>query len=229
MSLLSSLRTFAIATGLCLPLQGMALDLGSVTDKEAGNGLKETLTRASTAAVARLGATDGFLGNEKVRIPLPDGLRQAEKAMKLLGRQKQFDELEVSLNRAAEAAIPEAKGLLLNAVKGMSVSDAKQILAGGEDAVTRFFRDKTEVPLGQKFLPIVKKATDKVGLAQKYNQLADQAAKFGVGDTQDSKIEQYVTRKALDGLFLMLAEEERAIRNDPVGTGSALLKKIFVP
>lgn len=227
MSLLVPLRLFAIAAGLLMPLHGMALDLGGVSDKEAGNGLKETLTRASAAAVSRLGAVDGFLGNDKVRIPLPDALRQAEKAMKLLGRQKQFDELEVSINRAAEAAIPEAKQLLLAAVKSMSVSDAKQILAGGEDAVTRFFRDKTETQLGQKFLPIVKKATDQVGLAQKYNQLADQAAKFGVGDKQDSKIEQYVTRKALDGLFLMLAEEERAIRNDPVGTGSALLKKIF--
>lgn len=204
-----------------------ALDVSSLTSQEAGAGLKETLTHASTAAVGLLGKEGGFLDNAKVRIPLPDGLQKAEKAMKLLGKQKQFDELEVSINRAAEAAVPEAKALLLNAVKGMTVQDAKGILSGGDEAVTQFFRDKTEGSLSQKFLPIVKKATDKVGLAQKYNKIADQAAGYGLVDKQDSKIEQYVTRKALEGLFLTLAEQERAIRQDPVGTGSSLLKKIF--
>jgi hypothetical protein len=216
-----------LAAVLLMPLLAYALDLSNVTQQEAGSGLKETLTRASSTAVAKLGTTDGFLNNANVHIPLPDGLKKAEKAMKLLGKQKQFEELEVSINRAAEAAMPEAKTLLINAVKSMSVSDAKQILSGGDDAVTQFFKGKTETQLSQKFLPIVKKATDKVGLAQQYNQLADQAASFGVVKKEDSKIENYVTRKALDGLFLTLAEEERAIRNDPIGTGSALLKKIF--
>ena len=204
-----------------------ALDLSGVSQGEASTGLKETLTRASSAAVSRLGATDGFLNSPKVHIPLPDGLKQAKSAMKLLGKGDEFDKLEVSLNRAAEAAMPEAKQLLIDAVKGMSVQDAKSILAGGDDAVTQFFRGKTEGSLSKKFLPVVKNATDRVGLARQYNKLAGQAASFGVIKSEDDKIENYVTRKALDGLFLTLAEEERAIRQDPVGTGSALLKKLF--
>lgn len=204
-----------------------AIDLSGLSQQEAGSGLKETLNLASSAAVAQLGKSGGFLDNAKVRIPLPDGLKHAKKAMKLLGKEKQFDELEVSINRAAEAAVPEAKALLLNAVKSMTVEDAKAILGGGDDAVTKFFRSKTETQLAQKFLPVVKTATDKVGLAKKYNKLADQAANYGVLEKEDSKIENYVTRKALDGLFTTLAEQERAIRSDPVGTGSSLLKKIF--
>jgi hypothetical protein len=216
-----------IVLGALLTCSAWALDLSGVTQQEAGSGLKETLNHAATAAVSRLGAKDGFLKNPKVHIPLPDGLKQAESAMKLMGKGDDFERLEVSINRAAEAAMPEAKQLLINAVKGMSVQDAKGILTGGDDAVTKFFRSKTEQSLSQKFLPIVKDATDKVGLAQQYNKLADQAASFGVVKKEDSKIENYVTRKALDGLFLIIAEEEKAIRKDPVGTGSALLKKIF--
>jgi len=216
-----------LTVALALGGSAWALDLASLTQGEASTGLKETLTRASSAAVSRLGATDGFLGNAKVHIPLPDGLRQAKSAMKLLGKGDEFDKLEVSLNRAAEAAMPEAKQLLVDAVKNMSVQDAKGILSGGDDAVTQFFRSKTETSLSQKFLPIAKNATDRVGLAQQYNKLAKQAASFGVIKQEDGKIENYVTRKALDGLFLTLAEEEKAIRQDPVGTGSALLKKIF--
>ena len=123
--------------------------------------------------------------------------------------------------------MPEAKQLLIDAVKSMSVQDAKSILSGGDDAVTQFFRGKTEGSLGKKFLPVVKSATDRVGLAQQYNKLAGKASSFGVIKAEDDKIENYVTRKALDGLFLTLAEEERAIRQDPVGTGSALLRKLF--
>lgn len=215
---------------LCCALSGSgawALDLAGVSQGEASSGLKETLTRASSAAVSKLGTADGFLNNPKVHIPLPDGLKQAKSAMKLMGRGDDFDKLEVSINRAAEAAMPEAKQLLIDAVRNMSVQDAKGILSGGDDAVTQFFRSKTEKTLGQKFLPVVKNATDRVGLARQYNKLADQAASFGVVKKEDAKIENYVTRKALDGLFLTLAEEERAIRKDPVGTGSALLKKIF--
>lgn len=220
-------KAFALMSGMLLVGSVLALDLSGVSQQEAGSGLKETLTHASSAAVQRLGARDGFLKNPKVHIPLPAGLRHAESAMKLMGKGDDFDKLEVSINRAAEAAMPEAKQLLLDAVKGMSVQDAKGILSGGDDAVTKFFRRKTEKPLGQKFLPIVKASTDEVGLAKQYNSLAGQASALGLVKKEDGKIENYVTRKALDGLFLILAEEEKAIRKDPVGTGSALLKKIF--
>jgi hypothetical protein len=204
-----------------------ALDLSAISNQDAAAGLKEALNKGSVAAVAKLGVQNGFLNNPKVKIPLPDGLKQAEKAMKLLGRQKQFDELVVSMNRAAEAAVPEAKVLLLDAVKGMSVQDAKGIIGGGDDSVTKFFQSKTQDKLAQRFLPVVKKATDQVGLAQQYNNLAGQAASFGVVKQQDAKIENYVTRKAMDGLFLMIAEEERAIRKDPVKAGSEILRRVF--
>src|SRR5690606_36652779 len=138
--------------------------------------------------------------NPKVRIPLPDGLKQAERLMKLMGRQQEFDELVVSINRAAEAAIPQAKPLLMSAIKSMTVTDAKAILAGGDDSVTSFFRSRTEESLAAKFLPIVKSATDKSGLAKQYNSIAGQAANFGAIKAEDAKIENYVTTQAMSGL-----------------------------
>jgi hypothetical protein len=189
--------------------------------------VKEALEKGSAAAVAALGVPDGFLGNPKVRIPLPDGLKQAQKVMKVMGRQKQFDDLVVSINRAAEAAIPQARPLLMSAIRSMTLTDAKAIIAGGDDSVTQFFRSKTEKSLTAKFLPIVRQTTDQADLARQYNRVAGQAAGFGVGKAEDAKIENYVAGKAMSGLFLMIAEQERAIRRDPVGTGSAILRKVF--
>ena len=131
------------------------------------------------------------------------------------------------MNRAAEAAVPLARDMLVGAVKGMNVQDAKNILAGGETSVTQFFADKTKLPLGQKFLPVVTQATAKVDLAAKYNQIAGKAAGMGLVKGDQANIEQYVTVKALEGLYFMIGEEEKKIRQDPVGSGSALLKKVF--
>ncbi|MEO6268710.1 MAG: DUF4197 domain-containing protein [Lautropia sp.] len=218
----------ALAAGLLsLPLGATALDLSAISGAEATSAVRTALGKGSAAAVASLGVENGFLGNPTVRIPLPDGLKRAESVMKFMGKQQQFDELAVSINRAAESAVPLAKPLLMSAIQSMSVSDAKAIIRGGDDAVTRFFRDKTEGDLAAKFLPIVKQTTDKAGLAQQYNSLAGQAASFGAIREEDAKIENYVTGKALAGLFQMIAEQERAIRQDPVGTGSAILKKVF--
>lgn len=218
----------ALAAGLLsLPLTAAALDLSAISGAEASSAVKTALEKGSAAAVASLGVENGFLGNPAVRIPLPDGLKRAESVMKFMGKQQQFDELAVSINRAAESAVPLARPLLMSAIQSMSVSDAKAIITGGDDAVTRFFRDKTEGDLAAKFLPIVKRTTDKAGLAQQYNSLAGQAASFGAIKEEDAKIENYVTGKALAGLFQMIAEQERAIRQDPVGTGSAILKKVF--
>lgn len=204
-----------------------ALDLSSITNSEATRGLRAALERGARIAVGKLGVADGFLGNPKVKIPLPDGLKQVERAMRALGRQDQFDDLVTGMNRAAEAAVPQAKPLLIDAVKRISVADAKAIVGGGDDSVTRFFRDKTGQPLAQRFLPIVKQTTDRIGLARRYNALAQQAGALGLAGTQDRSIEHYVTLKALDGLFLMIGEEERAIRRDPLGTGSDLLRRVF--
>lgn len=207
--------------------QAHALSVGDLTNAEASQGLKTALEKGALAAVNLLGQPDGFLGNPKVRIPLPGYLEDAAKLMKTLGQGRRIDELVTAMNRAAETAVPMAKDLLVSAVKSMTVTDAKQILTGGDTSVTTFFADKTRAPLGVRFLPVVTQATAKVGLAAKYSQVAGKVANLGLLKKEDANIEQYVTGKTLDGLYLMIGEEERKIRQDPVGTGSALLKKVF--
>nr|WP_297356404.1 DUF4197 domain-containing protein [uncultured Caldimonas sp.] len=204
-----------------------ALTLADLSDADATAGLRVALERGALTAVNLLGRTDGFLGNPKVRIPLPGYLQDASQLLRTLGQGKRLDKLETAMNRAAEAAVPEAKALLVNAVKSMSVQDAKQILRGGDTSVTEFFSSKTREPLGARFLPIVSRATEKVGLARQYNEVVDRVGRFGIVDPQTARIEPYVTAKALDGLFFVIGEEEKKIRRDPVGTGSAILRKVF--
>ena len=194
---------------------------------EINSGIKEALTRGAEAAVAQLGRKDGFMGNDALRIPLPPSLQKADKIMRTVGMGKQADELILSMNRAAEAAVPEAKTLLVKSVKEMTLEDAKGILTGGDTAATDFFRRKTEATLTKRFGPIVKKATDHVGLAQQYNKYAGMAAQFGVVDKSQATIEQYVTQQALDRLYQVIGEKERALRANPMQAGSALLQKVF--
>ena len=211
--------------------QAQALSLGDLSEGDATQGIKVALEKGALAAVALLGKADGFLGNPKVRIPLPGFLEDASKLLKLTGQGKRVDELVTSMNRAAEAAVPMGKDLLVNAVKSMSVTDAKNILGGGDNSVTQFFAEKTRLPLGERFLPVVTKATEKVGLANQYNKVAGKAAGkaagIGLVKSEDANIQKYVTGKSLDGLYTIIGEEERKIRQDPVGTGSAILKKVF--
>jgi hypothetical protein len=204
-----------------------AAGLEDISQQDSSRALRQALTQGASAAVASLGRPDGFLGNPRVKIPLPESLQKAEKLMRKLGMGKRADELITTMNRAAEAAVPEAKELLVNAVKQMTLQDAKAILTGGDDSATQYFKRTTSAPLTEKFLPIVKKATEKVKLAEKYNRYAKQAAKLGLLDEKDASLEDYVTQKALDGLFLMVAEEERAIRKNPLGQASSLLQKVF--
>lgn len=212
---------------LFFSLQASAVSLGDLTNTEASSGLKEALIQGAGKAVGKLGAVDGFLGNPKVKIPLPDSLKKAEKAMRMFGMGKQADELVLKMNRAAEAAVPEAKALLVDSVKKMSVQDAKTILTGGDDAATQYFKKTTSGPMAEKFLPIVKKATENVQLAQQYNKFAEMGSSYGLVKKDQANLEQYVTQKALDGVYLMMAEEEKVIRKDPVGQTSSLLKKVF--
>lgn len=204
-----------------------ALSVSDLSNAEASGGLKEALTQGIGKAISSLGAPDGFLGNKEVKIPLPKSLKKIEKGMKLMGMGKQSDELVLKMNRAAEAAVPEAKALLVDSVKKMTLADAKAILTGPEDAATQYFKKTTSAQMAEKFLPIVKKATENVQLAESYNKYAEMGSKFGVVKKEDAKIEQYVTNKALDGVYLMIAKEEAAIRKDPVGQASSLIKKVF--
>jgi len=207
--------------------QPAASGVDALSTTEINAGLKEALTRGAETAVAQLGQKDGFFGNAKLKIPLPPSLQKAEKAMRLLGMGKQADELALSMNRAAEAAVPEAKTLLVDAVKDMTLEDARGILTGGKTSATDFFRKKTETKLTERFGPIVKATTDKVGLAQQYNQYAGAAAQFNLIDKKQASVEQYVTQQALDRLYTVIGEKEAAIRANPMQAGSDLLKKVF--
>lgn len=204
-----------------------SLNLAQLSNADAVGGLREALTQGSTKAVAQLGAANGFLGNESVKIPLPDSLQRIERGLKFMGMGPQADELVNSMNRAAEMAVQEATPVLVDAVKKMTVKDAKGILSDGDTGATDYFRRTTSETLTKQFLPIVQTMTAKVQLAEQYNSLAGQASKLGLVDPEDATIDAYVTQKALDGLFLVIGEQERAMRTDPLGSATGLAKKVF--
>jgi len=189
--------------------------------------LRQALNESSAAAVAKLGVENGYFGNLQVRIPLPPSLQRIESGLRAVGMKRQADELVLAMNRAAEAAVPEAKQLLVDAVRKMSVQDAKGILSGGDTAATDYFRRSTRSQLTQRFLPIVKKATERVDLAQRYNALAGRGAALGVVREEEASIDHYVTQKALDGLYFTIGEQEKAFRKDPVRASSSIVRKVF--
>ena len=201
--------------------------LASLSNQDAVAGLKAALDKGTQVAVDRLSKENGFFGNDKIKIPLPDSLKRVENALRTVGLGRQADELVLRMNRAAEAAVPEAKALFVGAVKQMSVQDAKGILQGGNDAATQYFRKTTGVPLEQRFLPIVKKSMGKVKIAEIYDQYAGRAAQLGLINKEDVNLENYITRKGLDGLFAVVAEEEARIRANPIQETSNIIKKVF--
>jgi len=204
-----------------------AAGLDAISSGDASAGVKEALAKGADFAVASLGKSDGFLGNDKVKIPLPGYLQKAESALRMFGMGKQADQLVETMNRAAENAVAEARPVLSDAIKRMTVQDAKAILTGGDDSVTQYFRRTTSDQLATRFMPIVKKQTGKLQLADQYNAFAGKAASAGLVDKKDADLDSYVTQKAMDGLFLMIAEEEKKLRANPVAAGSAVLKKVF--
>ncbi|MSQ50678.1 MAG: DUF4197 domain-containing protein [Betaproteobacteria bacterium] len=204
-----------------------ALSIADLSNKDAVDGLKAALDKGTQVAVQRLGAENGFFGNDKLKIPLPESLKRGECALRLAGMGRQADELVLRMNRAAEAAVPEAKALFVGAIKQMSVQDAKGILSGGADAATQYFKRTTSTPLEQKFLPLVKKSMEKVKLAEIYDQYAGKAVQLGLIKKEDVKLESYITRKGLEGLFVVVAEEEAKIRANPVQETSKIIQKVF--
>jgi hypothetical protein len=213
--------------GSVLLSSAYALEIGDLTNQDATRGIKGALSQGAASAIGKLGVPGGFLNNPKVKIPLPPALEEVAKGMRMMGRGKDADELVATMNHAAEQAVPEAKQLMITAVKTMSVEDAKKILTGGDNSVTEFFKAKTQAPLAITFLPIVKRSTDRLGLAQKYDQFAGEGVKFGLIKGDAANIEQYVTDKALDGLYLMIGEEERTLRQHPAEAASAIVAKVF--
>lgn len=198
-------------------------------------GLKEALGKGVQQAVARLGHDGGFLTNLDVRIPMPDKLQTVEKTLRALKQDKLADDFVSTMNHAAEQAVPEAAGVFGDAIKKMSFEDARGILTGTNTAATQYFRRTTETNLFEKFLPIVKKSTDQTGVTSAYKRLMEKAgggrALGSLGRSllgvESVDVDTYVTHKALDGLFKMIAEEEKRIREDPVARTSALLQSVF--
>ena len=221
------LRMLSLAAGLALSSSAFALSLADLTQSDASGGLKDALTQGAKVAVQQLGKPGGFSHNPDVRIELPGNLGKAAKTMKMMGMGAQVDQLEASMNKAAEAAVPQAQALLVDSVKKMTVQDAKSILSGPQDSATQYLNKTSREQIRAKFLPIVKQATDQVGLAKQYNSFAGQAASFGVIDAKSANIENYVTEQALDGLFAMIAEQEASIRENPAGAATSLAKKVF--
>ena len=227
-NLAKSLLLVVVSAGsLMLGTAASAAGLDAISVKDASSGIKEALTKGAEYAVDSLGKQNGFLGNAQVKIPLPDSLKKAEKAMRMVGMGKQADELVETMNHAAETAVAGAKPILMDSIKKMTVTDAKDILTGGESGVTDYFKRTTTEPLTKKFTPIVQGATKKVKLGAAYEKFAGKAVKLGLIDEKDANLDNYVTQKALDGLYAMIAEKEKSFRANPVEAGSALLKKIF--
>lgn len=220
-------RIATLAAALVLSSSAFALSLADLTQKDASGGLKDALIQGAQVAVQQLGKPGGFSNNPDVRIELPGKLGKAAKTMKMMGMGAQVDQLEASMNKAAEAAVPQAQALLVESVKKMTVQDAKSILTGPQDSATQYLNKTSREQIRAQFLPIVKQATDQVGLAKQYNAFAGQAAAFGVVDAKSASIENYVTEQALDGLFEMIAKQEASLRQNPAGAATSLAKKVF--
>lgn len=210
------------------PAPAVPGDSAVLSEEEMVRGLKEALSKGTQQAIANLGKDGGFLNNLDVKIPLPDELKRVEKLLRKLGQDKYADQFVATLNHAAEKAVPEASLLFAEAISQMSLADAKSILKGPDDAATQYFRKTSEAKLKERFLPIVKAATDQAGVTAAYKKLMEKAgpaAQFmGPGATD---LDGYVDGKAVEGLFKMIAAEEKRIRQDPVARTTDLLKKVF--
>jgi Protein of unknown function (DUF4197) len=215
-----------LAAAMC----GAALAAGALdalSPQEAAGGLRGALSRGIDVAVGQLGAPNGFLNDPKVAIPLPPALERADRALRMVGMGAQADELRVTMNHAAEQAVAQAKPIFKQALQHMTLSDAKSILASGDGAGTAYFRRATSAQLSAKFKPVVAAQTAKLGLAAKYNEYAGKASEFGLLPAEDANLNEYVTAKALDGLFTRIADEEHQIRTNPMGQASSLVRKVF--
>lgn len=199
----------------------------ALSEGDAASGIRTALERGALAAIGLLGKENGFLGDERVRIALPDKLEDVARLLRTAGQGKRVDELVTSMNRAAEKAVPLAKTMLVDAARKVTLQDAIGIVRGSATSVTEYFSGRTREPLHAKFLPIVDEATRKVSLAARYNSFAGKAAGLGLLKREDANLQQYITGKALDGLFFMIGEEEKKIRADPVKTGSRILQAVF--
>ncbi|WP_420597583.1 DUF4197 domain-containing protein [Neptuniibacter sp.] len=192
------------------------------------NGLKEALEVGSKRAIEEISQPGGYLDNQDIRIPLPGTIDNVASLLRKYGLESQVDQFEESMNRAAEEAAPQATALIVDAIKQMSIDDAKKIYEGSDDAATQYFKEKTSDKLRSLFQPSVKESLNQVGATRYYGELASEAKDIPyVGDKIDVDLDNYVTEEALNGLFTMLAAEEKKIRENPTARTTELLKQVF--
>jgi hypothetical protein len=210
-------------------LRGLGVGRGSpaTSDTKVAAGLTQALEVATSNAVAFTGKPDGFLRNEAIKILLPEKLRRYESTLRAVGLGPQLDEVIVGMNRAAEQAVPAATNIFLDAIKGMTFADARRVLTGGNTAATDYFRERTGDALTTAFRPIATRAMDNVGVIQQYRGLLDRARTVPFVDLSGLELEPYVVSKSLDGLFSVVASEEKKIRTDPAARVTDLLKEVF--
>jgi hypothetical protein len=206
---------------------GSKQGVAGLSTQEMSSGLKEALAVGAERAIRGLGRSGGYLDDAKVRIPLPGKLKDLEGTLRMLGQGAAVDEFTTTVNRAAEQAIPKAAPIVGDAIRGMSIADAKRILTGPDDAATRYFRDKSSAALIEAMLPVVRGATDKAGVTRAYKDMIGKAGPAGAMLGSSVDVDRYVTEEALDGLFLKLAEQEKRIRSNPAARSTDLLKKVF--
>lgn len=207
--------------------------LAGFSQDQVVDALKQALGKGVQTAITNLGHSGGFLNNPKVKIPMPEKLQAVEKSLRAMKQDKYADEFVATMNHAAEAAVPEALPIFTEALKSMSIDDAKKLVSGGNDSATQFFKAKGEKQIQDKMLPVIKQATEKTGVTSAYKKLMDQAGgatsflgKLNI-DTSSLDVDKYVTQKASDGLFKMIAEEEKRIRENPAARTTELLQKVF--
>lgn len=216
-----------MSSGILAIVPAHGFTLRDLSDGDASQGLKLALEKGTRAAIGLLGVKDGFMGNDKVRIGLPQALNKGARMLKTLGMGQQLDALTLQMNRAAEQAVPLAQKAMMQSIQAMSVNDAKTILRGGDTAVTQFFVDKTRAPLSAQFLPQVKQVLGQLGVVEQFNAVAGKLSGMGLVPKDKALLENHVTDKTLDGLYFMIGEEEKKIRQNPAEAGSALLSKVF--
>lgn len=199
-----------------------------LSNKDVIAGLKEALTKGSQVAVSSLGQKDGFLDNPRVKIPMPESLQKVESGLRAMKQDKMADEFIETMNRAAETAVPKTFDIFRNAISNITIADARGILQGGNTAATDYFRKKSSSELSNAILPIVEQATEKTGVTQQYKKLFEQLGFMSRFIDMDSlDLDQYVTTKTMDGLFLMVEEQEKLIRENPAARTTEILKKVF--
>lgn len=226
-ALLDFLKPKTNTTSTTLP------SLAGLSQDQVAEALKQALGKGVSSAITNLAKPDGFLTNPKVKIPMPEKLQSVEKTLRALKQDQYADEFVTTMNRAAEAAVPEALPIFTDALKSMTIDDAKKLVSGTNDSATQFFKTKGEKQIQEKMAPIVKQATEKAGVTAAYKKLLAQGggASSFLGklnyDTSTLDVDKYVTQKASDGLFKMIAEEEKRIRENPAARTTELLQKVF--